>query len=347
MTVQSIDPRVIYDGDAVTRVFPFGFDMAAESTLRVSFVGLGLAETVVPPEDYSVTRFGQGGEVTFDDAPPADVKVVLTRRTPFTQQVSVTAQTAYDPRVVESVWDKLTVVSQELAMAQQTMLRGAPGTDPTGIYEEIMRAADTTSESVGLAVGAKEAAERAAQDAVEVATNLSSVVRYNAQTLTAPQQAQARTNIGAADSATAAVNTRTVTAGTGLTGGGDLTADRTIAADFATEAEALAGTATDKVMSPARVADAIAANDMWAGHTWRVVTTQRSIGTAYQNTTAAAIQVLWLGGNGSLFQWSLTGTAWVSLNSASYTKTAPIIAPGQYYRFSGGTLAFVAEYRND
>ena len=155
-------------------------------------------------------------------------------------------------------------------MAQQTMLRGAPGTDPTGIYEEIMMAADTASESVGLAVGAKEAAERAAQDAVEVATNLSSVVRYNAQTLTAPQQAQARDNIGAADSATAAVNTRTVTAGTGLTGGGDLTEDRTIAADFATVAEALAGTATDKVMSPARVAQ-VAGKHYWqftASGTW-------------------------------------------------------------------------------
>lgn len=159
MTVQSIDPQVIYDGDAVTRVFPFGFDMAAESSLRVSFVSLGLVETVVPPEDYSVTRFAQGGEVTFNLAPPADVKVVLTRRTPLTQQVSVTAQTAYDPRVVESVWDKLTVMSQELAMAQQTMLRGAPGTDPTNIYRQIMQAADTATAQASLAISARDLAE--------------------------------------------------------------------------------------------------------------------------------------------------------------------------------------------
>lgn len=181
MTVQSIDPQVIYDGDAVTRVFPFGFDMAAESSLRVSFVSLGLMETVVPPEDYSVARFGQGGEVTFDLAPPADVKVVLTRQTPLTQQVSVTAQTAYDPRVVESVWDKLTVVSQELAMAQQTMLRGAPGTDPTTIYSVMMQAAESASENAGLAFGARVGAENA-RDASQTARGLAEGARDAAVT---------------------------------------------------------------------------------------------------------------------------------------------------------------------
>ena len=51
---------------------------------------------------------------------------------------------------------------------------------------------------------------------------------------------------------------RTVFAGTGLTGGGDLSANRTIAADFATQAEAETRTAADKVMSPLRVAQEIA-----------------------------------------------------------------------------------------
>ncbi|ALN73531.1 hypothetical protein [Aureimonas sp. AU20] len=53
--------------------------------------------------------------------------------------------------------------------------------------------------------------------------------------------------------------TRLVSTGTGLTGGGDLSADRTISADFATQAEAQAGTATGKSMNPLRVAQAIAA----------------------------------------------------------------------------------------
>lgn len=49
----------------------------------------------------------------------------------------------------------------------------------------------------------------------------------------------------------------TISAGTGLTGGGDLSANRTIAADFADQATAQAGTAADKIMSPVRVANYI------------------------------------------------------------------------------------------
>jgi len=52
---------------------------------------------------------------------------------------------------------------------------------------------------------------------------------------------------------------RQIATGTGLTGGGNLSADRTIAADIATQAEAEAGTATAKLMTPQRVAQAIAA----------------------------------------------------------------------------------------
>ncbi len=62
-----------------------------------------------------------------------------------------------------------------------------------------------------------------------------------------------------ATQATSVSPSRSVSAGSGLSGGGDLSADRTIAADFASQAEAEAGTVTDKVMSPLRTAEAIAA----------------------------------------------------------------------------------------
>lgn len=45
---------------------------------------------------------------------------------------------------------------------------------------------------------------------------------------------------------------RVVTAGTGLTGGGDLVSDITLAADIATQAEAQAGTSNTKLMTPLR-----------------------------------------------------------------------------------------------
>jgi hypothetical protein len=58
---------------------------------------------------------------------------------------------------------------------------------------------------------------------------------------------------------TAVQPARTVSAGTGLTGGGDLSANRTISADIASQAEAEAGSSSTKLMTPARTAQAITA----------------------------------------------------------------------------------------
>ncbi len=52
---------------------------------------------------------------------------------------------------------------------------------------------------------------------------------------------------------------RTVFAGAGLTGGGDLSVNRTIAADIASQAEAEAGSSSTKLMTPQRTNQAIAA----------------------------------------------------------------------------------------
>ena len=86
------------------------------------------------------------------------------------------------------------------------------------------------------------------------------LLRYDEpQTLTPAQRTQARANIGAADASTAALAARRVNAGTALSGGGALTGDVTINADLATQAEAQAGTASGRLMTPQRTAQAIAA----------------------------------------------------------------------------------------
>ena len=63
----------------------------------------------------------------------------------------------------------------------------------------------------------------------------------------------------ASDIAGKADATITITAGTGLTGGGDLSANRTINADLASQVEAEAGTDNTVLMTPLRTAEAIAA----------------------------------------------------------------------------------------
>jgi len=54
-------------------------------------------------------------------------------------------------------------------------------------------------------------------------------------------------------------NARTITAGAGMSGGGDLSANRTLTADIASQGEAEAGTSSTKLMTAERVAQAIAA----------------------------------------------------------------------------------------
>lgn len=175
-------------------------------------------------------------------------------------------------------------------------------------------------------------------------------VNYTAQTLTAPQQAQARDNIGAADSATAAVNTRTITAGTGLTGGGDLTADRTIAADFATEADALAGVATDKVMSPARTMAAVRSKALGEGQTWRNLKPNRVTGTSYQNSTGRTIVISVHGDlQAHRFETSSDGVSWLSHGDFRQFGSFQVpIPPGDYYRISGSAIIYTwLELRHD
>jgi len=57
----------------------------------------------------------------------------------------------------------------------------------------------------------------------------------------------------------AADQNRTLTAGTGLTGGGDLSANRSFAVDFASQAEAEGGTDTDNVMNALRTRQQVVA----------------------------------------------------------------------------------------
>jgi Phage tail fibre repeat len=85
---------------------------------------------------------------------------------------------------------------------------------------------------------------------------LSSAINSNSTTLAAtPSAVKAAYDLAATKAATAI----TVTGGGLATGGGDLSANRTISVADATQAEAEAGTITTKAMSPLRVAQAIAA----------------------------------------------------------------------------------------
>lgn len=128
-----------------------------------------------------------------------------------------------------------------------------------------------------------------------------------------------------------------ISAGTGLTGGGDLTTDRTISADFASQSEAQTGSSAAKIMSPARVKDVT----IGAGQTWQNVTLSRSAGTGYQNATGKPIMVCiqFNAGIADPIQVSTNGSSWVTIfNGSSADAALPysfIVPAGHYYRING------------
>lgn len=71
------------------------------------------------------------------------------------------------------------------------------------------------------------------------------------------QVTKSQVGLGNVDNVQQAPATRTISTGTGLTGGGNLTANRTLSISTATEAEAETGTSNTKVMTPLRTKEAV------------------------------------------------------------------------------------------
>lgn len=139
-------------------------------------------------------------------------------------------------------------------------------------------------------------------------------------------------------------NAREINAGAGVLGGGGLGADVTLEMDFASSGEASAGTATDKVLSPALGAGALSfmAWGLGVGQTWQDVSASRVFGVSYQNTSGAPILVSCVhpnassGGGDVTAEISENGTAWFEVvhDRDDRTITMPV-SPGFYYRFTG------------
>ncbi|WP_142847079.1 phage tail protein [Telmatospirillum sp. J64-1] len=225
--------------------------------------------------------------------------------------------------------------------------------------------------------------QRVAQ-AISALVGLINIVNGTSGTLTV-----ARGGTGATSAAAALSNLggtpagRTITAGNGLVGGGDLSANRTLALgtpgtltatttnaataeshthniDIATQAEAQAGTNSAKLMTPQRVAQAIAAlgGGLGQGQTWQDVSAQRQINTTYQNPTNRSMQVAVMGRGSSTgaqaFKVSPDNSVWTTVGNAggnnignSYNGNVNVIIPPRhYYRVEGGGIFYWAETIN-
>jgi len=128
---------------------------------------------------------------------------------------------------------------------------------------------------------------------------------------------------------------RRVETGIGLTGGGDLGANRTIAADIASLAEARAGAAVEKLMSAASVEQHMLANAIGWSQTWSQV--NRQGGAEYLNETGRPILISYYDTSSSQCRLSgaAPGAGWTVIAAARYGVSSTVLIPaGWRYMFS-------------
>lgn len=121
MTVSST-PRVAgpYAGNDVQTVFPFTFKVfTAADVVAVQVSALGVETTLSQGVDYSVALNGNqdtapGGSITKAVALATGASLIVTSDVASTQQVVVTNNGGFFPSVFNGVFDRLTILSQQL-----------------------------------------------------------------------------------------------------------------------------------------------------------------------------------------------------------------------------------------
>lgn len=131
-----------------------------------------------------------------------------------------------------------------------------------------------------------------------------------------------------------ALEEREIATGVGLSGGGDLSADRTIAVIRASEAEAEAGENHTKIMTALRVAQAIKAQvtGIGIGEQWVDMMSARDTETAYVNARGRPLMVI-VRGTRRFVEMSNDGTSWgISMEEPGYAPQAFVVPDGVWYR---------------
>lgn len=121
MTTAATNRVASYTGNGATTEFSYPFKVVLTTHVVVVLrtVADG-SEVTVDPSDYSIAPNAEnvGGVVTYPlvGSPlTSATQILITSETPLTQEITVANQQAYNASVASSVWDKLTILAQELA----------------------------------------------------------------------------------------------------------------------------------------------------------------------------------------------------------------------------------------
>lgn len=202
-----------------------------------------------------------------------------------------------------------------------------------------------------LILAGTQAASTVAAGIVQLSDSVSSTATDKAATANAVKVVQDNANSRVPQS-------RSVSGGGLVTGGGALGSDRTLTVNAASPADAVAGTRADVAMTPiatkAVLDDRLAGiSALGVGQSWQNMIGSRTGGVSYQNTTGKPIMVAVKlnnpGGGGHYVQVSADGVTWVNVASISqneYDCTSFIVPASHHYRTTAaGDVALWSELR--
>lgn len=188
MTVSSTNRKAgPFLGDDVAIRFPFVFKVFSKEDVRAVHADvLGVESDLILDRGFSVTLNSDqentpGGEVVLSSALPSGETVTLTSKVQALQKVKITNAGGFYPSVQNTVFDKLTVLVQQLAeqVSRAVKVKISSDTNPDELVADLQHKAT-------LAVQAQTRAEEAAQ----IAQSNAELVILNTQaTLAAKEEA--------------------------------------------------------------------------------------------------------------------------------------------------------------
>ena len=117
MSFSTLTRRNAYQGDGVTKVFPYSFKIFNANYLRVVRRSILGVETILTVgTDYTVTGVGlsAGGSITLTTALQVNEALAILGAQPLSQDLSIRNQDAYYPATIEDGADQSRMIDQQL-----------------------------------------------------------------------------------------------------------------------------------------------------------------------------------------------------------------------------------------
>ncbi|WP_035066641.1 phage tail protein [Nitratidesulfovibrio termitidis] len=172
------DVKVVYDTTGGT-TFPVPFFFFDPAHLVVSTVSPGGAETFIT-SGYAVFGAQQqaGGTVVFEQPPPLGLHLVIRRHTTRTQETEYPEGGKFPSRTVETDFDKVVAITQELTeeMGRALLMPPDGSYGPGGIVQELLKAREDACECADQACECAEQACACATQACACGDQVQSIV---------------------------------------------------------------------------------------------------------------------------------------------------------------------------